>query len=282
MRAAALRFCLSFALLRAKPALLHVKKASLDPHCREGLVNTEMTTCCQADCGECSDVSKFCVANNTLGRESTCCPTVMLSGELDSCEVSMAPCAIPDFVRNPEAVVMPEVHAMNDCGEAEKDMRDLIDLNTHYVKFVDKKTTPGATAECGEYGTTAQASAACSNNGECIGFTFKEDKPDCLVMTGDELEALEDEAGTEVYVKREDGFTGHRYNLQHGATEACSASCGGGNQTVELLCVSGSGTAVRYGMCSAQVLMNEDGIPSDVVPCNEDPCAPPNATNATA
>ena len=284
MRAAALCLSLSVAVsLRAKPTLLHLKKAALDPHCREGLVNTEMTACCQKDCGECSDVSSFCVANNTLGRETTCCPSVILAGEPDSCDVSMAPCAIPDFVRNPEEHVMPEVHAANDCGEAEKDMRDLIDLNTHYVKFTDKKTTPGSTTECGEYGTTAQAAAACSNNADCLAFTFKEDTPDCLILAGEELEGLEDEVGTEVYVKKEDGYTGQKFIMQQGnATEACSASCGGGNQTVELVCMSGTGTQAKYGMCSAQVMMNPDGIPPNVTACSEESCDEGNATNTTA
>jgi len=185
----------------------------------------------------------------------------------------MAPCAISESVRNPEEHVMPAVHAANDCGEAKKDMKDLIDLNTHYINFVDKKMSPGSTADCGSYGTIAQAAAACSNKDDCVGFTVKSDAPDCLVIAGDDLEKLEDESGTSTYVKKEDGYTGYAYELQPGAvSETCSVSCGGGYLHVTPGCKSASGVAVKTGMCSAAVIMNADALPKTEFECNTFEC----------
>jgi hypothetical protein len=258
--------------LKPKPTLLHLK-TGLDPHCSKGLVNTEMTVCCQGDCGECSDHSDLCLPNSTSGRTTTCCPAVILAAEPPSCDNSMAPCAISEDVRNPADHVMPAVHAANDCGEAKKDMKDLIDINVHYLNFVDKKMSPGSTSDCGSYGTIAQAAAACSNKDDCVGFTFKSDKPDCLIIAGDELETLQDEVGTEVYVKKEDGYTGHAYQLLPGpVSEACSVSCGGGFLHVTPGCKSASGVQVKTGMCSAAVMMNADALPKTEFPCNEFEC----------
>jgi len=185
----------------------------------------------------------------------------------------MAPCAISESVRNPEEHVMPAVHAANDCGEAKKDMKDLIDLNTHYLSFPDKKLSPGSTSDCGSYGTTAQAAAACSNKDDCVGFTVKSDAPDCLLIAGDELETLGDESGTTTYVKKEDGYTGHAYTLIPGqVSEACSVSCGGGYLHVEAGCKSDSGVKVKTGMCSALVLMNADAVPKTEFECNTFEC----------
>lgn len=259
--------------LKPKPTLLHVKKAGLDPHCSKGLVNTEMTVCCQGDCGECSDHSDLCVVNVTSGRETTCCPATILAAEAPSCDNSMAPCLVSESVRNPEEHVMPAVHAASDCGEAKKDMKDLIDLNTHYLSFVDKTMSPLSTSDCGSYGTLAQAAAACSNNDECVGFTFKSDSPDCLVIAGDEMESLTTETGTTVYVKKEDGYTGHAYSMSLGTvSEACTVTCGGGVEVKTLACTSGDGTAAKIGMCSAEVMMNPDAMPNTTVPCAEEAC----------
>merc|ERR1719265_587317 len=76
-----------------------LRKARLDPHCSEGIMNAAMTACCQADCGECHDESDICNGKATNGRGTTCCPVDMLAGNLPSCENSKAPCAIPDYVR---------------------------------------------------------------------------------------------------------------------------------------------------------------------------------------
>jgi hypothetical protein len=248
-------------------------KVELDPHCSKGIINTEMTVCCQGDCGECSDHSDLCVENSTSGRTTTCCPSVILAAEPPSCDNSMAPCAISESVRNPEEHVMPEVHAANDCGEAKKDMKDLIDLNTHYLKFPDSKMSPGSTSDCGSYGTIAQAAAACSNKDDCVGFTFKSDKPDCLVIAGDELEKVEDDVGTDVYVKKEDGYTGYAYELVPGAvSEVCSVSCGGGYLHVTPGCKSASGVQVKTGMCSAAIMMNADALPKTEFECNVFEC----------
>jgi len=272
MRAVAL-CCLYAAAVSLKPkqSMLHLK-TQLDPHCAKGLTNTEMTVCCQGDCGECSDNSNLCADANS-GRATTCCPATILAASPPSCDNSMAPCAISESVRNPEEHVMPAVHAANDCGEAKKDMKDLIDLNTHYLSFPDKKLSPGSTSDCGSYGTTAQAAAACSNKDDCVGFTVKSDAPDCLLIAGDELETLGDESGTTTYVKKEDGYTGHAYTLIPGqVSEACSVSCGGGYLHVEAGCKSDSGVKVKTGMCSALVLMNADAVPKTEFECNTFEC----------
>jgi len=274
MRAVAL-CCLYLSVavvLKPKPTLLHVK-SKLDPHCSKGLTNTEMTVCCQGDCGECSDHSDLCVENSTSGRTTTCCPATILAADPPSCDNSMAPCAISESVRNPEEHVMPAVHAANDCGEAKKDMKDLIDLNTHYLSFVDQKLTPGSTSDCGSYGTIAQAAAACSNKDDCVGFTVKSDAPDCLVIAGDEMETLADESGTTTYVKKEDGYTGYAYEILPGkVSEACSVTCGGGHLRVEPGCKSASGVQVKTGMCSASTIMNPDALPKTEFECNTFEC----------
>jgi hypothetical protein len=169
---------------------------------------------------------------------------------------------------------MPAVHAANDCGEAKKDMKDLIDLNTHYLAFPDQKLSPGSTADCGSYGTVAQAAAACSNKDDCVGFTVKSDAPDCLVIAGDELESLSDETGTTSYVKKEDGYTGHAYEILPGqVSDTCSVTCGGGFLHVLPGCKSASGVKVKTGMCSSAVLMNADALPKTEFPCNDFDCA---------
>ena len=234
-------------------------------------MNTEMTVCCQADCGECSDTSNFCSASrqeemgvDPQGRESTCCPASMT--EVPSCEVSMAPCAIPESVRNPPdiaSITAADVHAKDDCGEVIKATKDTQHVSTAYVKFPEKGIG-ATTTDCGSYGTLEQAAAACSNKDDCMGFNFKSDKPDCLYVASTEIETTSDSGGQDLYLKVEDQFTGHKYEFVFGD---CSVTCGGGTKAVE--CKSTSRETVAMGMCSAMVAMNSDVLPQE---CGTDPC----------
>lgn len=258
----------------------------LDPHCRHGIMNTEMTVCCMKDCGECSDTSDLCDAGRIAekgmdpnGRESTCCPSWMT--KLPSCSSSMAPCAIPDDVRNPpglDSLKAADRHAKDDCGEAEKVARDAHHLVTAYIKFEEQSlsTSAASTTECGKYGTLAQAAAACSNNDHCIAFsTTSEDKPDCLYIAGTELESLAGGSNA-LYMKREEQFTGKTYKLTPtGVFTECTVSCGGGTKEVKLACRTSGGVSVPLGMCSTQVAMNADSKPKTEAHCNPLPCDVP-------
>ena len=53
-----------------------------DPFCKSGLADTSLTTCCQGDCNECSDVSDTCKAKDENGRGSTCCPKEILAADV--------------------------------------------------------------------------------------------------------------------------------------------------------------------------------------------------------
>jgi hypothetical protein len=266
----------------------HVKEVlRLDPHCSEGIMNTEMTACCMADCGECSDTSDLCDAGRQAekgtekhGRESTCCPATMLAGDLPSCENSMAPCAIPESVRNPadlSSLTAADRHAKDDCGDAIKATDDHHHLQTAYLKFASKefktKTEHGGcvgTADCGSYGTMEQAAAACSNNDDCLGFDATADgSPDCLFMADDKLMTLVD-SSTDMYVKREYHFTGRTFGIR-----MVNHKC---------YCKDPKGAfEVKLGFCSSQILMNDaDG--ADVYPdvpraaCEPTPAPTPSPT----
>jgi len=236
----------------------------LDPHCSEGIMNTEMTFCCQADCGECSDTSDLCDAAradaaNPSGRESTCCPAAMEAAKVPSCENSMAPCAIPLSVRNPPDVsdiTAADRHAKDDCGEAKPATEAAHHLATAYIKF-EGKSIGASTSDCGNYADTAQAAAACSGKDDCMGFAVKSDgAPDCLYTAGTEIEQLSD-ASQDLYLKREDAYTGKTYKLSLGK---CSVECGGGTTPVLCKTEGDHGVEVKLGMCSTQVAMNADAM----------------------
>jgi len=244
----------------------------LDPHCTEGVVNTAMTACCQKDCGECDDRSDICVNNATNGRGSTCCPSIMLADEkLPSCEISKAPCSVPDAVRNPPTVADLKGSGRNagsDCGEVVGETQNELHVSTAYIKLVGK--TIGATKDTSTtYGTTAQAAAACSAKDDCMGFDA-----DGLFTASTKLEPLEDGSG-DLYLKREEQYTGQTFKLNAGVFGECSVTCGGGELANTWQCHSTSGTEVQTGMCSAQVAMNEHaakGFFDETIECNTNAC----------
>lgn len=267
-------FVLTTGISLRHPQTALVRKADsaskLDPHCSEGIMNTEMTFCCQKDCGECSDTSDLCSANRTdaenpHGRESTCCPRAMEG--VPSCENSMAPCAVPKSVRNPPdlaSLTDADRHAKDDCGDAVKDTRDTQHLSTAYIKQ-EGKSIGATTADCGNYGDDNQAAAACSNKDDCMGFSSKEGKPDCLYIAGTTIEETSD-ASQDLYLKREEAYTGATYKLSLGK---CTVECGGGTRPV--MCHTSSHVTVNLGMCTTQVAMNADAMLEEEH-CHTQPC----------
>lgn len=262
-------------------------KLKVDPHCSKGMMNTEMTACCQADCGECSDTSDICMiatgqgrgGEDDNGRGSTCCPSIMLAegNTLPSCDNSMAPCAIPDAVRNPPSasdLASADRVAGDDCNEAIPATKAVHHAATAYVKF-GGKNVGAATTECGTYGTLAQASAACSNDDGCVGFTTAAGESDsitCLLVAGNNVESLSDDTGADTYLKREERTTGKIYHFTTTDWTECSASCGTGSQTRTVGCASESGETVTLGLCSSLAGVNPDATPAESADCNPQGC----------
>jgi len=261
-------------------------KLKMDPHCSKGMMNVEMTACCQADCGECSDTSDVCkIANgegrggeDDNGRGSTCCPAIMLAtdNKLPSCDNSMAPCAIPDAVRNPADVASltaADRVAADDCNEAIPATKAQHHASTAYIAFKGK-SCGAATTECGTFSTIVQASAACSGDDGCLGFTTAagEDSVTCLLVAGAAVESLSDDTGADTYLKREDGTGGHIYHFTTTEWSACSEECGGGTQTRSMGCASEGGDTVVVGLCSSLTGVNADATPSESADCNPQQC----------
>jgi hypothetical protein len=178
----------------------------------------------------------------------------MLAGDLPSCENSMAPCAVPESVRNPPdltSITAADVHAKDDCGEVQKATKDSQHLHTAFLKFQGKefstKTEHGGcltTSDCGSYGTLEQAAAACSNNDDCLAFdTDSEGKPDCLIMAEEKIMTLTS-GSNDVYIKREFHFTGETFGLR-----SVSHDCFRKNPSGAL--------KVKLGFCTSQIAMNE-------------------------
>lgn len=247
----------------------------LDPHCSKGILNTEMTHCCQADCGECHDGSDICKASATNGRGTTCCPSQM-PADLVSCELSLAPCAVPVAVRNPptlDSIASADRHAKSDCNEVVPKTQATNHLSTAYIKFAGKTTskTSATETDCDEYGTFEQAAAACSKSDDCMGFTASDEGPKCLLVAGTALEDLSDSTDS-VYLKREDGYAGHTFRFGESKFDQCTKTCGGGTQVATMACESDAGVSKKLGLCSLLVAMNADILPSSSAPCNVAPC----------
>lgn len=251
-------------------------------------MNTEMTFCCMADCVECSDTSDLCSANRTdagnpHGRESTCCPAAMEAAEVPSCDNSMAPCAVPLSVRNPPdlaSITAADRHAKDDCGDAIAETKAVQHLVTAYV-LKHHGTIDASTTECGNYGTLVQMAAACSKRDDCMGFSSvpqaegAEDTPDCMFITDDHIDIVGGSTNN-IYLKREDQFTGHIFKITLGDFGECqSENCGAGSTCCKerkIICTASSGVTVPTGMCSSQVAMNKDARPSVIAKCSQDIC----------
>jgi len=266
-------------------ALAH--RLKLDPFCKEGIMNTEMTFCCMADCVECSDTSDLCSANRTdaenpHGRESTCCPAAMEAAAVPSCENSMAPCAVPKSVRNPPdvaSITAADRHAKDDCGEAVPETQAMQHLQTAYIRK-QHGTVDASTTECGNFGTLVQMAAACSKRDDCMGFssvpqTEGEETPDCMFIADNHIDLVEGSTNN-IYLKREDQFTGEIFKITLGDYGECqSEGCGAGSTCCKerkIICTASSGVTVATGMCSSQVAMNHDARPSVMAKCGQEIC----------
>jgi len=261
---------------------LKFTKKAFDPHCHEGIVNTEMTACCTADCGECHDGSPTCKAAAKNGRGSTCCPSQMLKEKVPACDVSMAPCAVPDSVRNPETQTFGAVHAKDDCNKVVKATSDDNHVATAYIKW-EKKSCGATTDSSKSYSTAAQIAAACSNSDDCMGFVVASDgTPKHLLVAGNDVKELS-VGGDDTYLKREDAFTGETFHFTVPVFGECSATCGGGTQTSSAVeaCMTTAGVTRKLGMCSGLVAMNADAQPAYTRDCNEHDC-PTSTTTSTS
>lgn len=233
-----------------------ILRKAFDPHCAKGVTNRELTACCVADCGSCEENSDVCQDAEKNGRGSTCCPSQVT--QAPSCEASMAPCAIPDYVRNPPAQQYGDRHAKDDCNEAIPTQDAANHLSTAYIKFEGKAASSNAAStSCGtSYSTKAQISAACTDNDNCMGFsTDSNDDPKCLVIAGNAVETLGSSSDS-VYLKREDGRAGATFRFK--GTEW--GDCNNGEKEAQLTaCESTAGVTKNLGMCSLLVAMNPDG-----------------------
>jgi len=265
-----------------KKASAFLEKATFDPHCRAGLMNTEMTACCQDDCGECSDSSNMCNDrhgdSSLKGRETTCCPATMLAGDLPSCEFSMAPCAVPDYVRSApdisDLTSNGERNAADDCLDVipEEDAMQL--LHTHFLEFKGKSVAGNeAQTECGTYGAVEAAAAACNRMDTCMGVSVLSDTgaPDCLIVASTYVEVLDISTSHDTMLKVED-LAHNKFEFKPQPWGACSKSCDGGETNRELKCFATSGVEVPLGMCSTQVAMNQDALPPTTGQCNVFSC----------
>jgi len=250
----------------------------LDPHCHSGIMNGAMTACCQADCGECSDSSDICENQATNGRGSTCCPATMLGGDLPSCEVSKAPCAVPESVRAPESVselTAADRHAKDDCNEAIPKTSAILHLSTAYLKFPDSTVPRSVSQSCGtSYGELEQIAAACSDDDDCLGFSANSDgSPKCLLMAPDDFVEVSD-SSDHLYLKKQVGYSGHTFSISEAQYSDCSKSCGSGTLSVKHVCESSEGVTVKKSFCSYLIAMNEDARPrhDHTVTCNSQPC----------
>lgn len=233
-----------------------LRRKAFDPHCSKGVVNRELTACCTADCGSCEENSDVCQAKAKNGRGSTCCPSEVVNAP--SCEASMAPCNVPEYVRNPPAQAYGSRHAKDDCNEAIPTQDAANHAATAFIKFEGKSTTTnGASRSCGtSYSDVAQISAACTSNDNCMGFTTSSsDSPDCLIIAGEQVESLTSSGGN-VYLKREDGRAGETFRFKSTTWGACN----NGKKNAQLnACESTAGVTKKLGMCSLLVAMNPGG-----------------------
>jgi hypothetical protein len=254
-------------LLRKPPQTLLL---SVDPYCKRGLPNIEMTACCQADCGDCNDNSTTCLARETNGRGTTCCPFIILEEKIGSrsCESFGPPCQVSEEVRTYqptiEELTAASNHAKKDCGKAVVQEQSLADLSTHYVKFEGKTTDSDvATSECGNYGTVDQIAAACSHEPQCMGFTMESGSPACLLSATNEIEELSSDVKT-TYLKRTKGYTDHVYKLKRVPEEpgCCNATDdkAAGQAIFDPSCVNEDGMDVELSFCSYIPAINADAM----------------------
>lgn len=258
-----------------------------DAHCSQGITNVEMTVCCQSDCDECHDNSTICMHADYNGRGTTCCPTIMLGGDLPNCEDSFAPCEVPEYVRAPPSVDQllsspGQANAYDDCDEVIDPTDSELSLYQQFLE-VKSKQLPGAVTDCTTtYGTKEQIAAACGSDDSCLGFTARtrSGKPRCKILSQLSIKKLRASGNEDIYLKRTDS-AGVSYKFSVGPWSNCSQACGGGRTTRSVDCITDDpDSPVSFGMCMALTALNEDAVPPKSGECNSFGCTQPNYTVA--
>jgi hypothetical protein len=254
-----------------------VAKKEGDPFCKSGLADTSLTTCCQGDCNECSDVSDTCKAKDENGRGSTCCPKEILAADV-SCEESQAPCVMPpvksqkltseDGVRN----------AAFDCKQSVKAEMDRQRAATDYLKHEGSSLAAAPeTLDCNdeqlgtdkEWKSIEDIAYACEQRDGCGGFTIDEEKPGCLLAEPNDLSEMSPSPGVDTYI-RVVNKKGLSFHIQAGPWTECSVSCGTGKRTRELHCHSEMGKDDSLERC--QGIFSMSGLPPTEETCNDFGC----------
>jgi len=256
----------------------NAKGSDFDPFCKEGLTDTSLSACCQADCGECADGSDVCEAKGENGRGSTCCPSEILSADVP-CDESHAPCVLKPAPVDltSEAGVR---NAIMDCKMSVKAESDRQRVATDYVKHAEKKMKPSTTLDCNgdtlgpdtEWKSVEEIAYACEQRDGCGGFTMEDGKPHCLLSEADDADMgkIVSAPGVDTYL-RVVNKKGLSFRVIAGAWSACSVTCGTGKRTRKLLCESEMGTDDSIERCMG--LFSVAGLPHTEEVCNDFGCA---------
>lgn len=242
-----------------------------DPFCHEGLASSDLSTCCQADCSECSDSSDVCTDDES-GRGSTCCPAQIKDAGA-TCEDSHAPCLMTPHSSEGLTSAEGVRNAAFDCKNSVKDEMDRQRVSTDYLKHAGKALLPAPAeldCEAESWKTIEDIAYACEQRDGCGGFTTDTDgNPKCLVAESDELSKLVDDTGKNTYIRLVNK-KGLSFKLEAGPWSECSVTCGDGIQTRELFCNSEMGTDKGLERC--QGIYSVAGLPETEMACNEFGC----------
>jgi len=180
-----------------------------DPMCKTGIASADLYACCPKSCGACDDANEACTgAGGDVAAQAQggCCPgQIRNSEDYRQCDLTRPPCQLGDSYRNPAAADALDIlantdrHARDDCNEAIPQATKEMKLNIDYAKKPDK-SSGGPTMDCGTYSGKGleDAAGACTSNEDCVGFTSKDGKPDCLLNA---FGAEQNEAGSDLYLK---------------------------------------------------------------------------------
>jgi hypothetical protein len=256
-----------------KCQLSFIQEPAGDPFCKNGLSDTALTACCQADCGECADGSDVCLEKDENGRGSTCCPHVILAADV-SCGDSQAPCVVKpaqsEDLTSPEGVR----NAAFDCKTSVKAEVDRQRVTIDYIKHTDSSENPEPqTIDCDaeDWTSIEKIAFACEQRKGCEGFNTKDGKPHCLLEKPADSSILKmaTSAGTDTYMRVVNKH-GMSFEISAGPWSTCSVTCGGGKQTRELFCSSEMGTDSTLERC--QGMYSLSGMPPTEQSCNDFGC----------
>jgi hypothetical protein len=242
-----------------------------DPFCKKGLASSDLSTCCQADCSECSDSSDVC-NDDESGRGSTCCPAQIRDAGT-TCDESHAPCLMPPQTSEGLTSAEGVRNAAFDCKTSVKDEMDRQRVSTDYLKHAGKALLPAPAeldCEAESWNTIEDIAYACEQRDGCGSFTTDTDgNPKCLMAESDELSKLVDDTGKNTYIRLVNK-KGLSFRLEAGPWSECSVTCGDGKQTRELFCNSEMGTDKSLERC--QGIYSVAGLPETEMGCNEFGC----------